>query len=423
MAINTGGFQTSVLPQFTPVNPSLAAFNPSAAMEGAGQAVSVAQGLEQLKNMRQIHEENAKMSAAKNKQLQAQAIREGILADYEAGMFSDKLTADKAEAAARRIGAEGKVKTTPGATDATIRAQELATRLSPGDEKLMFSKQNRELALAPGEERLAVGNQNILLNTQPFISQSAINEAKFKQDASAEALRLQPARQAVDSVKVASEQQNMFAQAEAARLEAETKLNMARLARDTAARDYSLGTTSKERADASEINLRNAQAEAARATAQATAEKNNIAVRIAEIKAQAKGKMFDDLRETSKIANELGRTTVVDPTSNATTTMSQLADKYFVVDGDGNVNVFDKGLFMNDLATMGEATASDLAAYQDLQKLRAILTKDLVSSIKRQQPASVAAQSTVDNANVPIYGMRPDGTFGIINPAAPILKQ
>jgi hypothetical protein len=394
MAINTGGFQTSVLPQFTPVNPSLAAFNPSAAMEGAGQAVSVAQGLEQLKNMRQIHEENAKMSAAKNKQLQAQAVREGILADYEAGMFSDKLTADKAEAAARRIGAEGKVKTTPGATDATIRAQELATRLSPGDEKLMFSKQNRELALAPGEERLAVGNQNILLNTQPFISQSAINEAKFKQDASAFSLAQQPIEQEVRGIANSSALATAPAAAEAARIAAGSNLINAQMAFNTASSDYAAGNTGKERVEASEINLRNAQAEAARATAQATAAKNDTAVRIAEIKSQAKEKMFEKLNNTSKLANELGRLPVVSPSDNTTTTMSQLADKYFQVDSEGNVNVFDKGMFMQDLATMNPSTRNDLTAYQDLQRLRSMLVKDLTSSIESNLPKQIEPPKT-----------------------------
>ena len=75
--------------------------------------------------------------------------------------------------------------------------------------------------------------------------------------------------------------------------------------------------------------------------------------------------------------------------------MSQLADKYYQVDGDGNVNVFDKGMFTEDLATMHPQTRSDLIAYQDLQRLRSILVKDLVSTIVPLKPApTTTAAST-----------------------------
>jgi hypothetical protein len=79
--INTSGHQVSVMPQYTAVDANLAAFNPAQAMAGVGQAFDVAKGLADLKLMRQTHEENAKMSAAKNKLLEAEAKQKQIVAD------------------------------------------------------------------------------------------------------------------------------------------------------------------------------------------------------------------------------------------------------------------------------------------------------------------------------------------------------
>ena len=174
----------------------------------------------------------------------------------------------------------------------------------------------------------------------------------------------------------------MFKKAESARISADAELDKAKSERETARSDYSLGKTSKERVQESEINLRNATAEASRANAESIRAKNSTAVKIAELRASQKDKSFNDLKDTSKLANELGRMPVVNPANGSSTTMSQLADQYFQVDSDGNVNVFDKGKFTRDLATMNPQTIGDLNAYQDLQRLRSFLVKDLSESIK-----------------------------------------
>ena len=364
MAINTGGFQTNVIPNYTPVDPNLVAFNPGAITAGIGQSFDVAKGLAELKIMRQTHEENAKMSAAKNKLLQAQADNQRILADYEAGIAPKKtesanLGFDAASAVSRNTMA-----VQPGVTEAALRNQGYESRL------------------APGAFDLAKANQDMLLGAQPFITQSAIDDAKFKGSASTEALRTQRVKQSIASVGLASEEENMFKKAESARISADAELDKAKSERETARSDYSLGKTSKERVQESEINLRNATAEASRANAESIRAKNSTAVKIAELRASQKDKSFNDLKDTSKLANELGRMPVVNPANGSSTTMSQLADQYFQVDSDGNVNVFDKGKFTRDLATMNPQTIGDLNAYQDLQRLRSFLVKDLSESIK-----------------------------------------
>jgi hypothetical protein len=376
MAINTGGFQTSVLPQFTPVNPSLAAFNPSAAMEGAGQAVTVAQGLEQLKNMRQIHEENAKMSAAKNKILESEAKQKELLAWHDNEMAAAKLDRDKAEAGSRTMKARGE------------------SEIAPLETKNKVFSLGTENMLAPGARDIAIQTQTGLAKATPFLTDAMVSDAQLKKGASSFALGQQPVEQQIKQSSNASALALAPAEAETARIAAGAKLVNAQMAFNSAASDYERGSTSKERVEESEINLRNAQAESARATAQATASKNDTAVRIAEIKSQAKEKMFEKLNNTSKLANELGRIPVVSPSDNSTTTMSQLADKYFQVDSDGNVNVFDKGMFMQDLATMNPSTRNDLTAYQDLQRLRSMLVKDLTSSIESNLPKQIEPPKT-----------------------------
>ena len=93
MAINTSGYSVGVLPQYSPVDANLAAFNPAAAIQGAAQGIDMVTGLQKLKDMRQIHEENAKMSAAKNKLLQAQADEAALLRDHEQAIADSKLAA------------------------------------------------------------------------------------------------------------------------------------------------------------------------------------------------------------------------------------------------------------------------------------------------------------------------------------------
>jgi len=106
MAVNTSGYSVGVLPQYSPVDANLAAFNPAAAMQGAAQGIDMVTGLQKLKDMRQIHEENAKMSAAKNKLLQAQADQQQIIADYEAVTTEKKAAkANSENAAAAKVAA------------------------------------------------------------------------------------------------------------------------------------------------------------------------------------------------------------------------------------------------------------------------------------------------------------------------------
>lgn len=70
------------MPSFTPVNPSLAAFNPSNITNGALQSINIASSLDQLKAFRQHAEEVAKTEAARNQMLQAESTKAQILTDH-----------------------------------------------------------------------------------------------------------------------------------------------------------------------------------------------------------------------------------------------------------------------------------------------------------------------------------------------------
>lgn len=396
--INTGGFQTSVLPQYTPVDANLAAFNPAQAMAGAGQAFDVMKGLEDLKLMRQTHEENAKMSAAKNKLLEAQAVREGLLADYEAGMFSDKLTADKAEAAARKVGAEGKVATTPGATEATLRAQKTAT------------------ALAPGDERLALGNQNMLIGAQPFISQATINKAQFDQEAAREALSTQGTRQDIARASLDSEMDNLFPKLEKERLTALADVQKAKLSLKDAQRQFDAGLS-----DATAIanaNLANTLAETR--VRNADAKRKELESTPEYVAAKQKFEQVDSAmkqyKDITAIARSVGSTMVNNPTTGVAVPLSTLVDSYFDYDRDGNEIKKDDSGWFNTTKYLNATQLQDAAEYRAIKF-------DQAQAAARVRALRGPVKSTVDNANVPVYGMRPNGTYGIINQSPTIVNQ
>jgi hypothetical protein len=367
-------------------------------MAGAGQAFDVMKGLEDLKLMRQTHEENAKMSAAKNKLLEAQAVREGLLADYEAGMFSDKLTADKAEAAARKVGAEGKSATTPGATKATLRAQETATRLAPGDEKL------------------ALGNQNMLIGAQPFISQATINKAQFDQEAAREALSTQGTRQDIARASLDSEMDNLFPKLEKERLTALADVQKAKLSLKDAQRQFDAGLS-----DATAIanaNLANTLAETR--VRNADAKRKELESTPEYVAAKQKFEQVDSAmkqyKDITAIARSVGSTMVNNPTTGVAVPLSTLVDSYFDYDRDGNEIKKDDSGWFNTTKYLNATQLQDAAEYR--------ATKfDQAQAAARVRALSGPVKSTVDNANVPVYGMRPNGTYGIINKSAPIPIQ
>lgn len=392
MAITTQGFGVNVLPQYTPVDPSLVAFNPAAVTQGIGQGFDVVKGLEQLKLMRQTHEENAKMSAAKNKLLQAQADEAELIANHKNAIQQADIDSKLAKLKHDRAVAESDL---PNVT---------------GRANLETGTLKNALDLVPGAGRIGMIQQAGLEKATPFLSDAMVSDAQVKSGASKFALSQQPTIQETQSISNESALDTAPAQAAAARIAADTGIVNAQMALNTAKNDYLKGSTSKERVVESEINLRNAQAKQAEAHAQEMAAKNGKDIQIAQIKAQAKDQMFTKLNNTSKLANELGRLPVVSPSDGAQTTMSQLADKYWVVDGDGNVNVIDKGMFMKDFATMNPSTRADLESYRDLQRLRSILVKDLASSIEGARPSSAPTSAG------PVYGKLPNGSYGIITP-------
>src|SRR5690348_5272479 len=66
MAIQTRGFDVSVMPTYTPVNPSLAAFNPSQVLSGFGQGLDTLGNVEKLKLMQTVYPSLGPAQVAQN---------------------------------------------------------------------------------------------------------------------------------------------------------------------------------------------------------------------------------------------------------------------------------------------------------------------------------------------------------------------
>lgn len=97
MAINTSGFGVNVMPQYTPVNPTLASINPDNFTNGALASFKVQDALEQLKAFRQHQEEFAKMEHARNSMMQAQSDREVLKAEHEKALAELGIGADRSK--------------------------------------------------------------------------------------------------------------------------------------------------------------------------------------------------------------------------------------------------------------------------------------------------------------------------------------
>lgn len=68
MAIQTAGSQVSVMPQYSPVNPSLVAFNPTSVSDGMMNAFNLAKALEEIKSKKALQ---AEIEATRQKRIEA----------------------------------------------------------------------------------------------------------------------------------------------------------------------------------------------------------------------------------------------------------------------------------------------------------------------------------------------------------------
>lgn len=113
--INTGGFDVGVMPTYSPVNPSLASFNPVDITHGLMDSIQLTGNVDQLKAFRQHAAEIAATEGVRTQLLKAQADQAAIARDHAAAVqqasIDSAVAQFKANAAVQPKVAEQTVKT------------------------------------------------------------------------------------------------------------------------------------------------------------------------------------------------------------------------------------------------------------------------------------------------------------------------
>ena len=113
-------------------------------------------------------------------------------------------------------------------------------------------------------------------------------------------------------------------------------------------------------------------------------------------------------KDITAIARSVGSTMVNNPTTGVAVPLSTLVDSYFDYDREGNEIKKDDSGWFNTTKYLNATQLQDAAEYRAIKF-------DQAQAAARVRALRGPAKSTVDNANVPVYGMRPNGTYGIIN--------
>ena len=373
--INTGGFQTNVIPNYTPVDPNLVAFNPGAITAGIGQSFDVAKGLAELKIMRQTHEENAKMSAAKNKLLQAQADNQRILTDYEASVAPKKTEAANLGFDAASAGSRNTIAVQPGITAAALR------------------NQGYETLLAPGAFDLAQKAQDTARKTQPHLSNASIFNAKTAEGAAEFGLSQQGTTQAITAAENESKRSMIPDVTRANELNAKSAVVQAARVFNKTQSEYLNGTTTAEKLDEAKVLLTNAQTGLANATAKQMSEKNAItAARINN------GEKL--LAGINSQVIKLGNAAVTDPLGTGQRMkLSEISDRLYEVSPDGTSTPRSKSMFNSTIAALNVNDRRLLDLYIKLQKDSAELETEMMNSYRQQRKELTPTASTDDFGN------------------------
>jgi hypothetical protein len=216
MAIQTKGHQVSVMPGFTPVDPTLVAFNPQAITSGALSAIQIAQ---QLQRKRAFDAQQAELAATRDARIAEELARSGIVTQTAPGVIG--------AANARNLST---VKIQPSATELAIAGNQAGL----GD--IQFREQMRPLTQDTLRMGIEARNANAPYETDLLFGQTD---------------------RALQDLKIASELAPLTGQLAVA----QTTQKIEDIPEDKSLSD---------RLKKAEANLREAQAEAAKAQAEYT---------------------------------------------------------------------------------------------------------------------------------------------------------
>ncbi len=242
--INTGGYQVNVLPQYAPVDPGLAAFNPSEALHGMMTAYQAAGTLDQIKAFKQHAAEVAATEGIRTKLLQTQADQQ-VLALKHAQDIED-----------------------------AKRAAELATL-------------EHERAMAPEQTKAGTAQAEATVKTAPAIANTVVGANEAAQADQAFQASQRPTLQAAQSIANSDLPSLALQQSLANVKKAQAEVSTANLAAEKAKEDWLAGATGKDKAEAASTAANLAKARLDDAQAKYYSTRNTTAAEIASKRAEA----------------------------------------------------------------------------------------------------------------------------------------
>lgn len=154
MAISTGGFGVNVMPTYTPVDPSLAAFNPAEITKGMLNHFQMQGTVAQLQAFKQHAQEVADTEAQRTQILKQQAEQDRLKLESAAALHKYDIDRRIAEAKAAKIEAEGRETVAPSATEDTLAKYRQMATLRPGTTELGLLGQTRDIGMAKADVEL-----------------------------------------------------------------------------------------------------------------------------------------------------------------------------------------------------------------------------------------------------------------------------
>ncbi len=385
MAINTSGYQVNVLPQFTPADPKLIAFNPESITNGVLTSFKIADTANRIKAFQAL-------------QAQLDATRAGEIS----------------------------------ATNAT--------------NTLSTARATADLGQVPAVSALQALKTEAGINETPILSKLRIQQAgtESKDLEEKEALRdivkvtNRNAAQTAQNQSVAANVVSGDATSDAIVMHAAT-IAQAKLNRDkaiAALASFPQDTKLKQAAEQADIELKNATAELHKANAELARQKPDNAVEIAKIRAAAtteaarvRSQAHNELNDLVKIAQNdefranqimlrLGSVKVPNPDPNTMeerpeVPLSELKDMAFTEGDDGKLKPKEKSVFFgpNAKATIGQQALALLQQYQtQIQRVKTAQTwqDELSSALKdnfKGKSDSGSTPSPKVDTDLPVYGI------------------
>ncbi len=178
MAITTQGHRLSNLPRYTPVDPSLVAFNPSAATSGIMDALKVGATLDKIRAERAAQ---AELAATRPTRVGATIAQDKLLeaiATKRLPNVSDQAATEAAELLARRALAGETTALSPVRTEAETARYKGIAKATPFITDAQIAKAQEDIGLSPYRVKAQKAQLGSIAEITPFTTEAQIAAAK-----------------------------------------------------------------------------------------------------------------------------------------------------------------------------------------------------------------------------------------------------